>query len=151
MWGALSDKRTSLQLTRTVVSGPRQSNHFRVQVPQNLQPYFTASYVTLPTWRARSLHLHSPGTGRPSYNPGHWVPFLSFLRLAGLRWKYSNPPSHGDFWFLRQSFAICINATGYTYIWSILADYPALPGYLFIQLFYQTNTHTSIYIYSNIK
>jgi hypothetical protein len=29
----------------------------------------------------------------------------------------------------------------------ILADYPALPGYLFIHIFYQTNTHTSILLY----
>jgi hypothetical protein len=27
------------------------------------------------------------------------------------------------------------------------ADYPSLPGYLFIPIFYQTNTHTFIYIY----
>jgi hypothetical protein len=29
----------------------------------------------------------------------------------------------------------------------ILADYPALPGYLFTPIFYQTNTHSFIYIY----
>jgi hypothetical protein len=39
----------------------------------------------------------SPGTGWPGYTPGHWVPFTSsltsrLLRLAGLRWRYSNPP-----------------------------------------------------------
>jgi hypothetical protein len=29
------------------------------------------------TWRARSPYLYSPGRGRPSYNPRHWVPFSS--------------------------------------------------------------------------
>jgi hypothetical protein len=33
-----------------------------------------------------------PGKGWPSYTPGHWVPFRRHLRLAGLRWSYSNPP-----------------------------------------------------------
>jgi hypothetical protein len=32
-------------------------------------------------------------------------------------------------------------------IYLILADYPALPGYLFILIFYQTNAHISIHIY----
>jgi hypothetical protein len=34
----------------------------------------------------------------------------------------------------------------YIYIY-ILADYPALPGYLFNPIFYRTNTYTSIFIY----
>jgi hypothetical protein len=31
------------------------------------------------TWRARSLYFYPPGTRWPSYNPEHWVPFLSPL------------------------------------------------------------------------
>jgi hypothetical protein len=34
---------------------------------------------TPPTWRAKSLYLYPPGTGWPSYTPGHWVPFPSPL------------------------------------------------------------------------
>jgi hypothetical protein len=30
-----------------------------------------------PTWRTRSPYLYPPGTGWPSYNPRHWVPFSS--------------------------------------------------------------------------
>jgi hypothetical protein len=30
------------------------------------------------------------------YTLGHWVPFCRVSRLAGLRWRYSNPPPHGD-------------------------------------------------------
>jgi hypothetical protein len=34
---------------------------------------------TPPTWRARFPYLYPPGTGWPSYTPGHWVPFKSSL------------------------------------------------------------------------
>jgi hypothetical protein len=37
------------------------------------------SYLSPPTWRARFPHLYPPGTGWPSYTPGHWVPFTSSL------------------------------------------------------------------------
>jgi hypothetical protein len=35
--------------------------------------------VEPPTWRTRSPYLYLPGTGWPSYTPGHWVPFWSPL------------------------------------------------------------------------
>jgi hypothetical protein len=44
--------------------------------PSELRPYFTVSFETPPTWRARSLYLYPPGTEWPSYTPGHCVPFL---------------------------------------------------------------------------
>jgi hypothetical protein len=53
------------------------------------------SFETPPNCRARSMYLYPPGTEWPSYNPGHWVPFHRLLLLAGLWWKYSNPPPHG--------------------------------------------------------
>jgi hypothetical protein len=89
----LSDERMGLEFTRTIASGPCQSNHSWVQVPQNSRPYFTFSYETLPTWKARSPYLYLPGTGWPSYTLGHWVPFSS-SRLTGLWWRYSNLPPH---------------------------------------------------------
>jgi hypothetical protein len=63
----------------TIASRPCQSSHSWVQVLQNSRPYFTISYETPPTWRARSPYLYPPGTGWPSYTPGHWVPFSSSL------------------------------------------------------------------------
>jgi hypothetical protein len=54
-------------------------NCFWAEVPQNSRPYFTVSSETPLTWRARFPHLYSPGTGWPSYTPGHWVRFLSLL------------------------------------------------------------------------
>jgi hypothetical protein len=63
----------------TVASGPCQSSHSWAEVPQDSQPYFTVSSKTPRTWRARFPYLYPPGTGCPSYTPGHWVPFLSPL------------------------------------------------------------------------
>jgi hypothetical protein len=33
------------------------------------------------------------------------------------------------------------------FLYNKLADYPALPGYLFIPIFYQTHTHTHTHIH----
>jgi hypothetical protein len=65
MWGALSEERMGLKLTRIIASGPYQRNHSRVQVPQKSRPYFTVSYEIPPTWRARSSYLCTPGTRWP--------------------------------------------------------------------------------------
>jgi hypothetical protein len=56
-----------------------QCNHSIVRVTQNPKPYFTVSSETPATWRARFPYLYPPGTGWPSYTPGHWVPFTSSL------------------------------------------------------------------------
>jgi hypothetical protein len=36
------------------------------------------------------------GHGRPVIPPGTGFPFRRPLRLAGLRWRYLNPPPHGE-------------------------------------------------------
>jgi hypothetical protein len=56
-----------------------QCNHSMVRVTHNPTPYFTVSSETPPTWRARFPYSYPPGTGWPSYTPGHWVPFTSSL------------------------------------------------------------------------
>jgi hypothetical protein len=83
----------------TIASGPCQSSDSRVEVSQNSRPYFTVPFETPPTWRTRSPYLYPPGTGWPSYTPGHWVPFCRLFRPTWLRWRYSNPPPHGDFFW----------------------------------------------------
>jgi hypothetical protein len=51
-------------------------------VPRDSRPYFIVPILeTPPTWRVRSLYLYPPGTGWPSYTPGHWVPFMSPLTV----------------------------------------------------------------------
>jgi hypothetical protein len=67
----------------TIASGPCQSNHTWAEVPQNSRPYLNVSSETPPTWKARFPYLYPPGTGWPSYTPGHWVPFLSPLTTLG--------------------------------------------------------------------
>jgi hypothetical protein len=62
----------------TIASGPCQSSHPWVEVPQNSRPYFTLSFE-IPTWRSRFPYLYPPGRRLPSYTPRHWVPFLSPL------------------------------------------------------------------------
>jgi hypothetical protein len=46
-----------------VFAGHRQRNLSQI--------YFTVSFETPPTWRAGFLYLFPPGTGWPSYTPGH--------------------------------------------------------------------------------
>jgi hypothetical protein len=41
--------------------------------------YFTVSSDKHPTWRARFLYLYPPGTGWPSYTPGHWVSYGAWV------------------------------------------------------------------------
>jgi hypothetical protein len=54
--------------------------------------FYSFRVETPPTWRARSPYLYPSGIGWPSYTPRYWVPFCRLLRLAGLRWRYSNHP-----------------------------------------------------------
>jgi hypothetical protein len=56
-----------------------QCNHSMVRVAQNTQPCFTVSSKSPPTCRARFPYLYPPGTGWPSYTPGHWFGILYFF------------------------------------------------------------------------
>jgi hypothetical protein len=56
-------------------SGTYQSSHSRVQFPQNSTIFYP--HYRLPDLEGRSPCLYPPGTGWPSYTPGHWVPFSS--------------------------------------------------------------------------
>jgi hypothetical protein len=67
IWGALSDERTGLSFT--TYAGPHQRSHSRVPVVG------TRDHILLSQVRD--------------------FPFRHLIRLAGLRWRYSIPPSHG--------------------------------------------------------
>jgi hypothetical protein len=86
--------------------------------PTELRPYFTVSHETPSTWRSRSLYLFPLGTGWSSCTPGHWVPFCRLLRLAGLRWRYSNPPPHGSTHWPKFKFKLIYDRqlVGQTYL-----------------------------------
>jgi hypothetical protein len=90
IWGALSDERTCLPFT--TAAGPRQRSHFRVRVPWDWWPYFTVSDSILPQPGGPGPRIYIPqGQGGPVILPGTRFPFRRLLRLAGLRWRYSNP------------------------------------------------------------
>jgi hypothetical protein len=52
-------------------------------VTRRTHDHILLSFETPPTWRARSPYLFHPGSGWPSYTPGHWVPILSPLTTRG--------------------------------------------------------------------
>jgi hypothetical protein len=52
-----------------------------LRVAQHPEPYIPISSETPPTWRARSPYLYLPGTGRPSYTPGHWVYLYAHVQV----------------------------------------------------------------------
>jgi hypothetical protein len=101
MWGALSDKKTGLSLT--VVADPRQRSHSRIRFPRDLWPYFTVSDSRAPNLEGQVPIFVSPRNRvtRLYPHPDTGFPFRRLLRLAGLRWRYSNPTPHGEshtFW-----------------------------------------------------
>jgi hypothetical protein len=94
MWVALSDERTGLSFT--IAACPRQRSHTRVLVPRDSGPYFTVSDSRFPQPGGLGPRVHIPQEqGGPVIPPVIWFHFRRLLRLAGLRWSYSNPPSQG--------------------------------------------------------
>jgi hypothetical protein len=57
--------------------------------------FYSLRFETHPTWIARSPYLYPQEQGGPVISPGSGFPFRRLLRLAGLRWRYSNTPPHG--------------------------------------------------------
>jgi hypothetical protein len=85
-----------LSLTFTIAAGLRQRSHSWVRVPQDSWPYFTVSDSRLPQSGGQGPCIYIPQEqGGPVIPPGTGFPFLRLLRLAGLRWRYSNPPPRG--------------------------------------------------------
>jgi hypothetical protein len=91
LWGAHYDEGTGLSFT--TVAGPRQCSHSLVRVLRNSWPYFSVLDSRLPQTGGPGPRIYIPqeqgGTVIP---PGIVFPFRHLLRLAGLRWRYSNPP-----------------------------------------------------------
>jgi hypothetical protein len=82
-------------LSFTIAAGPRQRGHSRVRVPRDSWPYFTLSDSRLPQPGRPGRRIYIPHEqGGPVIPPSTGFPFRRLLRLAGLWWKYSNPPQH---------------------------------------------------------
>jgi hypothetical protein len=87
----LSDERMGLSFT--IPAGPRQRSHSRVRVLRDSWPHFTVSDSRLPQSGEPGPRIYIPQEqGGPIIPPGTGFPFRRLLRLAGLRWRYSNPP-----------------------------------------------------------
>jgi hypothetical protein len=59
-------------------------------------------FGTPPTWRAMSANFFPEKQGVPVITLGTRFSFRRFVRLAGLRCRYSTPPPHGIFLVLRS-------------------------------------------------
>jgi hypothetical protein len=85
-----------MNLSFTVAAGVRQRSHSRVRVPRESRPHFTVADSRLPQHAGRDSRIFiSQEQGAPAITPGTGFPFLRYLRLAGLRWRYSTTPPHG--------------------------------------------------------
>jgi hypothetical protein len=103
MWGILSYERMYLSFTRTMLLGLARAVTLGSESRRNHDHILLSHLKLPPAWRARSPYLYPPGTGWPSYTPGHWVP------LSSRKWRYSNPPPHGvcrTRWFITSSTCI---------------------------------------------
>jgi hypothetical protein len=97
---ALSDEGTGLPFT--TAAGPLQRSRSWVRVPQGSWPHFTLSNSRLPQPGGTGPRIYIPREqGGPVIPPGTGFPFRRFLRLVGLRWRYSNPPPRGVVDFLK--------------------------------------------------
>jgi hypothetical protein len=83
-------------LSFTIASGSRQRSHSRVRVLRDSWTHFSVSDSRLPQPGGPGTRIYIPqDQGGPVIPPGTGYPFSRLLRLAGLRWRYSNPPPHG--------------------------------------------------------
>jgi hypothetical protein len=101
MWGALSGERTGLPFI--IAAGPRQRILSWVRVQRDSWPYFIVSDSRLPQPEGTGPRIYIPQEqGGPVLPPGIGFPFRRLLRLAGLWWRYLNPPSRGVNFLLAQ-------------------------------------------------
>jgi hypothetical protein len=75
--------------------GPRQRSHSQLRIPRDSLPHFTVSDSRLPQSGGPGSRIYVPQEqGGPVIAPSTGFPFRRLLRLATLRWRYSNPPPH---------------------------------------------------------
>jgi hypothetical protein len=89
----------------TNASGPCQSSHSRLQVPQNSWPYFTVLFETPPTWRAkkRMTQFIPLDTG---------LPFRHLLRLQDWSKSKSKSKSKPKLYYDRGSVGQSVLVSG---------------------------------------
>jgi hypothetical protein len=94
IWGTLFDGRMGLSFA--TAAGLRQRSHHRIRIPWDSW-HFTVSDSRLSQHGEPGFRIYIPRKqGSPVIPLGTGFPFLRLLRLAGVRWRYSNPPPHGN-------------------------------------------------------
>jgi hypothetical protein len=85
-------------VSRTVRFGVRRPSGTRDQFSFLLEISFRqlrVCYFVAPSLTRGRVYNFPQEQGGPVIPPGTGFPFCRLLRLAGLRWMYSNPPPHG--------------------------------------------------------
>jgi hypothetical protein len=74
--------------SRVILGSESHGTHDHISLPDHLtghSPEGSGPCIYVPQWQ-----------DGPVIPPGTGFPFRRLLRLAGLRWRYSNPPRHED-------------------------------------------------------
>jgi hypothetical protein len=114
LWDAFSEERAGLQ--------------FAVQSLNGLSRTKPVTILDCLIWDSLNLegqvpgNIHPPETGLPSYTPPHpgtEFPLCRLLRLAGLRWKFSDSHPHGNntFYINKVQFAACLGSWEYSHVY----------------------------------
>jgi hypothetical protein len=91
--------------TRYVRRGYKEDNWGTQRGPPDSWPHFTASYSRLPQTGGPGSRIYIPRNRVAQLYPQVLgSPFRRLLRLAGLRWKYSNLRPHGFNWVKSKIF-----------------------------------------------
>jgi hypothetical protein len=102
MWGALSDEDWCVVYN---CCWPSPAQSFSGPSPMRLMTLFYCLRFETPQPVRRRPRIYIPNEkGGPVISPGTGFPFRRLLRLAGLRWRYSNPPPRGEILLQSQSY-----------------------------------------------
>jgi hypothetical protein len=94
MRSAVSDERTGISFT--TAAGPRQRSHSRVESRGTHDHILLSQIRDSPNAKGQVPLFISPRNRVALILPDTGFPSRCLLRLAGLRWRYSNPPPRGD-------------------------------------------------------
>jgi hypothetical protein len=96
IWGALSDEKSGSVVYSCCWTSPAQS--FLGPDSHGAHEHILLSlFLRLPQPGGPGSCIYIPQEqGSPIMPPGTGFPFRRLLRLAGLRWRYSNPSPHGN-------------------------------------------------------
>jgi hypothetical protein len=97
----------------------RQRSRSQVRVPPDSWPNLVPQIQDSSNLEGQVPVFISP---RNTYTSRHWVPFHRLLRLAGLRWKYSNRPPRGDHWLVRVTLPLAFYHRVRVWVWVLYYD-----------------------------